>query len=48
VNLADHVVEVHTKPRDGLYADVRAVGREAMIRLVALPTVELAVGDFLK
>jgi Uma2 family endonuclease len=48
VNLIDRVVEVHTTPRDGVYADVRSVGREAKLRLVALPTVELTIGDFLK
>jgi Uma2 family endonuclease len=48
VNLAERVVEIHTSPRDGAYAAVRAVGRTETIRLVALPDVAVAVSDFLK
>jgi Uma2 family endonuclease len=48
VNLAERVVEVHTSPRDGAYAAVRAVGRTEAIRLVALPDLDVAVSDFLK
>jgi Uma2 family endonuclease len=48
VNLVENVVEIYTDPRDGAYENMRTVGSDGKIRLVALPAIEVAVADFVK
>ncbi|HEY3352927.1 MAG TPA: Uma2 family endonuclease [Polyangia bacterium] len=47
VNLDERTVEVYRVPAAGAYGSTTSAGRDAVLRPVALPDVELAVADFL-
>ena len=45
VNLVEGVVEVHTEPSAGRYTRVTTLGRDATLRPIALPGIEIEVAD---
>jgi Uma2 family endonuclease len=47
VNLEERVIEVYRNPAAGQYGSVASVGRDGVLRPLALPGVELAVADLL-
>jgi Uma2 family endonuclease len=47
VNLVDMVIERHTEPQGDRYTRIEPLRHGQLVRLVALPDVELAVSDLL-
>jgi Uma2 family endonuclease len=48
VNLVDRRVEVYTEPKNGAYAKVSHHGRDATLRPVRFPDLEIPIAAFLK
>ena len=45
VNVVDRVIEVHRQPVGDAYAEIRALGRGAVLRLLDFPDVEVPVDE---
>lgn len=47
LNLVDECIEVYRNPQDGAYRDVRTVGRDKTVGMLAFPKIELKVNEIL-